>query len=254
MVAAVTRMLSLAGDDPTRPGLRGSADAYVGGLLASTAGYDADVAGMVAGAVAARAAGRKEGAGGTGGPAAAQAAAGPPLPPAPPLPTLPPSHAPLLPPPCVDVAVRFTSMCEHHMLPFHGVARVVCLVDEEEGGEEGGKEGSGSGNGGEGDGGPRTPRTRRAALDPPTVAALVRAFALRLQVQERLTQQVTEAVHAAAGFPKKGTLVVIEAAHMCMVARGVEQHGSATVTVGARGGLAVEGAARRELLGRLAGG
>jgi GTP cyclohydrolase I len=41
---------------------------------------------------------------------------------------------------------------------------------------------------------------------------------------------------------------------MCMVARGVEQHGSATVTVGARGGLAVEGAARRELLGRLAGG
>ena len=248
MVAAVASMLSLAGDDPARPGLRGSADRYVDGLLASTAGYDADLEGVIAGALAARAGDRceaKDGRPGCGGAAAASAspfaataaaaaaaAASPLLP--------PPAPSLLLSPPAVDVAVRFTSMCEHHMLPFHGVARVVSLVGDDDG--SGLHDPSSSSS------------PPRPALDAATVAALVRAFALRLQVQERLTQQVTEAVHAAAGCPRRGTLVVIEAAHMCMVARGVEQHGSATVTVGARGELAGGGAARRELLTRLAGG
>jgi GTP cyclohydrolase I len=252
MVHAVRDMLSLAGEDPARPGLRGAADRYVDGLLASTAGYDADVEGVVEAARAAWAARRRGGGGGV-----ATSPPEPARPPSPslaaPLPPLPPASSALLPPPSVDVAVRFTSMCEHHMLPFHGVARVVCLVDDE-GGEGGGGEGGEGGSGGT----TTTPTSTLSAraLDPATVSALVRAYALRLQVQERLTQQVADAVHAAAGCPPKGTLVVVEAAHMCMVARGVEQHGSATVTVGARGGLAEGGGgrARRELLARLAAG
>jgi GTP cyclohydrolase I len=59
MARAVATMLSLAGDDPARPGLRGAADRYVDGLLASTAGYDADVGGVIAGARAAWALGAR---------------------------------------------------------------------------------------------------------------------------------------------------------------------------------------------------
>ena len=109
------------------------------------------------------------------------------------------------------------------MLPFHGSARVVV---------------------------PAAP----PGLGPDRVAAVVRAYASRLQVQERLTHQVADAVAAAAGGPGGGVLVAVEAAHMCMVSRGVEQHASATVTLAARGALAGDGGARRGLLAELAAG
>lgn len=65
-------------------------------------------------------------------------------------------------------------------------------------------------------------------------------------LQERLTQELAGAVEALANA--RGVLVVVEALHMCMVARGVEKHASSTTTVAARGSLAEDGAARSQLL------
>ena len=74
-------------------------------------------------------------------------------------------------------------------------------------------------------------------------------YACRLQVQERLTQQIAAAVFDASGGAP--VLVVCSAAHMCMVARGVEQHAAATLTTAARGGVHEEGDLRGAMLQRL---
>lgn len=63
--------------------------------------------------------------------------------------------------------------------------------------------------------------------------AIVHAFSKRLQIQERLTHQIADAVHSGASAA--GTLVLCRAKHMCMVARGVEKHASSTVTIAACG-------------------
>ena len=108
---------------------------------------------------------------------------------------------------------------------------------------------------------------------------MVAAFSHRLQVQERLTQQLADGLvaacseegeededenenegSAAEGRKKRnltrgpaGVLVLCEAAHLCMVSRGVEKHASSTVTLAGRGVLASGAGARRELVRRLAG-
>jgi len=64
--------------------------------------------------------------------------------------------------------------------------------------------------------------------------------------QERFTHELADAVEQLAGA--RGVLVVVEALHMCMIARGVEKHASSTTTVAARGSLAQDGAARSQLL------
>ena len=183
MEAAVRALLTECGEDPGRPGLRGAPERYAAFLLASTAGYS--------GALPQGAAG--------GEPAPAAAAT--------PLPSW-------------EASVRFTSQCEHHMLPFHGVARVLA-VD------------------------PRCAMTTAALED------VVATVSHRLQVQERLTAQLADAVAAATAA--SGVLVVADAAHMCMVSRGVEKHASSTVTLAARGSLAGGAAARRDALARWGG-
>jgi GTP cyclohydrolase I len=110
---------------------------------------------------------------------------------------------------------RFVSQCEHHLLPFYGTLKVAYAW--------------GGGGGG-------------AAAAAAALAHIVAVFSRRLQVQERLTQQVADAAAAALGAAD--LLVVCESAHMCMVARGVEEHASATVTTAARGGWAGAGAGR----------
>jgi GTP cyclohydrolase I len=116
-------------------------------------------------------------------------------------------------------AARFASQCEHHLLPFYGVAKVAYHPAP---------------------GGP-PPAAAAAAL-----RRAVEAFSRRLQVQERLTAQVADA--AAAALRAEAVLVVVESSHMCMVARGVEEHASATVTSAARGAWAAAPAARRGAL------
>lgn len=96
------------------------------------------------------------------------------------------------------------SMCEHHLLPFHGVAHVGYIP-----GDEG----------------------KVTGLSK--LARLVEGFARRPQVQERLTSQVADALCERLGA--RGVIVVIEAEHLCMSMRGVRKPGASTVTSAVRG-------------------
>lgn len=114
--------------------------------------------------------------------------------------------------------LRFRSMCEHHLLPFTGVAHVAYL-----------------------------PGARVVGLG--RVPRVIDTLAARPQLQERLTEQIADAL--AAGLEPRGVLVVVEAAHGCMMHRGPLQHESSTVTIASRGVLA-DTAARAEVLGLIA--
>jgi len=93
--------------------------------------------------------------------------------------------------------IDFFSMCEHHMLPFFGKAYVAYI-----------------------------PRGRILGLSK--VPRIVEVFSRRLQVQERLTQQIAETLFNAV--KPEGVGVVVEARHMCMMMRGVEKQNSVATT------------------------
>jgi len=112
--------------------------------------------------------------------------------------------------------IPFYSMCEHHLLPFHGQAHVAYVP-----GEEG----------------------KITGLSK--LARLVEAYARRPQVQERLTSQVADKLMQA--LDPRGALVVIEAEHLCMSMRGVQKPGSLTLTSAVRG-LFLSDATRAEAL------
>ncbi len=112
-----------------------------------------------------------------------------------------------------DIPVQ--SLCEHHLLPFQGVAHVGYL-----------------------------PGARILGLSK--LARIVEHFARDLQVQERLTQEVADRLHA--DLAPKGVGVVIEAEHLCMSLRGVRAAGSRTVTSAVRGVLRDDARSRQEFL------
>ena len=116
--------------------------------------------------------------------------------------------------------VQFSSQCEHHMLPFHGAAHIAVL---------------------------HTSGSQRLTLQQ--VKSLVLSFSHRLQIQERLTNQLADAVQVVSGAA--GCIVTCEAAHMCMVARGVEKHASSTITLASRGLAAEDAVLRGRLLAQL---
>ncbi|HJR26968.1 MAG TPA: GTP cyclohydrolase I FolE [Acidimicrobiales bacterium] len=109
--------------------------------------------------------------------------------------------------------IPFTSLCQHHLLPFRGVAHVGYLP------------------------GPRI-------LGLSKLARVVELFARDLQVQERLTQQVADLLQAR--LSPKGVGVVLEAEHLCMSLRGVQAAGARTVTSALHGHLRDDGRARAE--------
>lgn len=98
------------------------------------------------------------------------------------------------------------STCEHHLLPFHGLAHVAYLPSKE---------------------GKITGLSK--------LARLVDLYAKRPQVQERLTGQIADAL--MAHLKPQGVMVVVEAEHQCMTMRGVRKPGSKTVTSAVRGAL-----------------
>jgi GTP cyclohydrolase I len=117
--------------------------------------------------------------------------------------------------------IEIYSMCEHHMLPFYGRAHVAYLPD--------GK-----------------------IVGLSKIPRVVEVFARRLQVQERLTDQVAEALCAV--LKPLGVGVVIEAYHLCMMMRGVEKQNSKTVTSSLRGAFRDDAKTRDEFLRLVHGG
>ncbi|MBQ9690627.1 MAG: GTP cyclohydrolase I FolE [Eggerthellaceae bacterium] len=99
--------------------------------------------------------------------------------------------------------IPFSSMCEHHMVPFVGTAHVAYI--------------------------PRKGRITGLSK----IARCVDGYARRLQVQERMTSQIADAMVAA--LDPVGVLVVVQAEHMCMTMRGIKKPGSSTVTSAVRG-------------------
>jgi GTP cyclohydrolase I len=116
--------------------------------------------------------------------------------------------------------IEFYSMCEHHLLPFFGVAHVAYVPD-------------------------------RRILGLSKLPRIVDVFARRLQVQERLTDQIANAVMDV--IAPRGVGVVLEASHLCMMMRGVEKQRSRTVTSALRGIFRDDPKTRAEFL-RLAHG
>lgn len=98
--------------------------------------------------------------------------------------------------------IEFYSLCEHHILPFYGKVSIGYIPDGE-------------------------------MVGLSKLARIVDTFAHRLQVQERLTSEVCEALNGA--LATRGVIVVCEAGHMCMKMRGVEKQESMTTTMDYRG-------------------
>jgi GTP cyclohydrolase I len=111
--------------------------------------------------------------------------------------------------------IEVYSLCEHHLLPFYGKAHIAYL-----------------------------PKGRILGLSK--IPRVVDVFARRLQVQERLTTQVADALHEA--LRPYGVAVVIEAAHLCMMMRGVEKQASAAVTSALTGVFRTDDKCRAEFL------
>ena len=114
--------------------------------------------------------------------------------------------------------IEFYSLCEHHMLPFFGRAHVGYL-----------------------------PRGKVIGLSK--MARVVDVFARRLQVQERLTNQVANALMTA--IEPHGVAVVMEASHTCMMMRGVQKQNSSTVTSAMRGTFERDSRTRGEFMSLL---
>jgi GTP cyclohydrolase I len=102
--------------------------------------------------------------------------------------------------------IEVYSTCEHHLLPFHGVAHVGYI-----------------------------PGTHGRVTGLSKLARLVDVYARRPQLQERLTTQVADALEE--GLAPRGVLVVVECEHLCMSMRGVRKPGSRTITSAVRGQL-----------------
>ena len=109
--------------------------------------------------------------------------------------------------------IEFYSLCEHHMLPFHGIAHIGYLPNGQ-------------------------------VLGLSKFARIVDMFARRLQVQENLSEQVAQTIMDVTGC--RGVAVVMDAAHMCMMMRGVNKQHSTTRTTSMLGEFVHDNQARNE--------
>lgn len=117
-----------------------------------------------------------------------------------------------------DIVVH--SLCEHHLLPFFGKVHIAYLP------------------------------SATGVLGLSKLARIADAYARRLQMQERLTEQIAQAVMSEARA--QGVAVVVECVHMCMSMRGVHQHASATTTQAMLGAFKGDAALRQEFFSHIA--
>ena len=113
--------------------------------------------------------------------------------------------------------IEVMSTCEHHLLPFHGVAHIGY-----------------------------TPNEKGQITGLSKLARLVDVYARRPQVQERMTSQIADALMRV--LEPRGAIVVIEAEHMCMTMRGVRKPGAKTITSAVRGDFRTSEATRAEAM------
>ena len=118
--------------------------------------------------------------------------------------------------------ISFYSMCEHHLLPFYGVAHVGYIP---------------------GDGG--------RVVGISKLARVVEIVARRPQLQERMTQQIADAIFGA--LQPKGVAVVVQAEHLCMIMRGIKKPGASVITSALRGNFRSKVATRSEFLSLIQG-
>lgn len=111
--------------------------------------------------------------------------------------------------------IEFFSLCEHHMLPFFGKCHIGYIPTKK-------------------------------IIGVSKIARVVDMFARRLQVQERLTHQISEAILAATGA--EGVGVVMEARHLCMQMRGVEKQHSVMTTSAMKGSFRADNSTRSEFM------
>ena len=119
--------------------------------------------------------------------------------------------------------IPFHSMCEHHLLPFYGVVHVGYL-----------------------------PNATGRVVGASKLARVVEIFAQRLQIQERMTTQIADAI--VSGLNTDGVGVIIQAEHLCMIMRGIKKPGSAIVTSALRGSFRHRAGTRAEFFSLLQGG
>lgn len=115
--------------------------------------------------------------------------------------------------------IEFTSLCEHHLVPFLGKAHVAYLP----------------GNG--------------VITGLSKIARVVELTARRLQVQERMTEEIADAI--LKGIEAQGVCVLLEAEHMCMSMRGIKKPGARTITTAFRGVFKEDQQLRSEVLSHL---
>jgi GTP cyclohydrolase I len=118
--------------------------------------------------------------------------------------------------------IPFYSMCEHHLLPFYGVAHIGYIPNEE---------------------------GRIVGISK--LARVVETLARRPQVQERMTTEIADAIHT--GLKTTGVGVVIQAEHMCMIMRGIKKPGSNMITSALRGNFRSKAASRAEFFSLIQG-
>ncbi|CAA2959406.1 GTP cyclohydrolase 1 [Olea europaea subsp. europaea] len=117
---------------------------------------------------------------------------------------------------CSELNLTLWSQCEHHLLPFHGAVHIGYYCS----------------NG-------------ASPVGRSLLQSIVHFYGFKLQVQERLTRQIAETVSSILG---EDVMVVVEANHMCMIARGIEKFGSNTATFGVLGRFSTDSAARAKFL------
>ncbi|MFC2071121.1 GTP cyclohydrolase I FolE [Chloroflexota bacterium] len=116
--------------------------------------------------------------------------------------------------------IPFYSMCEHHLLPFYGIAHIGYI-----------------------------PNAAGRVVGASKLARVVEIVARRLQIQERMTSQIADAI--VDGIKPGGVGVVIQAEHLCMVMRGIKKPGSTIVTSAVRGAFRSQSKTRAEFFSLL---